>query len=87
MNCLDPVFAKELKFYYGSDVEGVQFTRDPVRAWGRINKFVEDKTNGIVADFMQRLVGQACQIVLKFNVIIVKKIRLIYSHYFGFLIA
>ena len=54
MNCLDPVFAKELKFYYGSDVEGVQFTRDPVRAWGRINKFVEDKTNGIVADFMQR---------------------------------
>ena len=55
MSCLDSVFARELKYYYGSDVEGVSFTKDPATAWGRINSFVEDMTNGIVSNFMQRL--------------------------------
>jgi serine protease inhibitor len=55
MKCLDPVFAKELKYYYDSDVEGVPFSKDPPTAWKAINTFVEEKTNGIVSDFMKRL--------------------------------
>ena len=56
MKCLDPVFAKELKFYYNSDVQGVPFSKDPPTAWKAVNTFVEEKTNGIVSDFMKRFV-------------------------------
>ena len=54
MDCLDPLFASELKYYYDSDVQGVDFTEDPTTAWQTINKFVEEKTQGIVSDFMNR---------------------------------
>ena len=54
MKCLDPVFAKELKYYYDSDVEGVPFSKDPATAWKAVNTFVEEKTNGIVSDFVNR---------------------------------
>jgi len=54
MKGLDPVFAKELKYYYDSDVQGVPFSKDPPTAWKAVNKFVEEKTNGIVSDFMNR---------------------------------
>nr|ADO22617.1 homeobox transcription factor HD07c [Mnemiopsis leidyi] len=54
MKCLDPVFAKELKYYYDSDVEGVPFSKDPATAWKSVNTFVEEKTNGIVSDFVNR---------------------------------
>ena len=54
MKCLDPVFAKELKYYYDSDVEGVPFSKDPATAWKEVNTFVEEKTNGIVSDFVNR---------------------------------
>ena len=56
ISSLNPVFVRNLKYYYDSDVQGVDFTEDPEKAWQTINKFVEEKTQGIVPDFMNRLV-------------------------------
>lgn len=54
MTCLNPEFAKELKYYYKSDVQGVPFTGNPRAAWEQVNTFVEEKTDGIISDFIDR---------------------------------
>ena len=54
--------SSELKNYYDSDVEGVPFSSDPRTAWETINKFVEEKTLGIVTNFMKRYVQEILKI-------------------------
>ena len=54
MSSVNSDFQRNLKNYYNSDIAEVPFIMDPKKAWEEVNDFVENKTEGVIKDFMNR---------------------------------